>query len=114
MTKFIVGGFAVAAIKSIALVQPAEARCFWNGYNSVCTHGHSHGYYIPHHYARPTKLVLFAHRRHASPGREHEVGQQSSTPSGAAGPHAASAAQRPRASDASPPAQQDETKKEEH
>jgi len=113
MTRFIVGGLAVAAMTGIALMQPAEARCFWNGVNTVCTHPHSHGYYVLHHYARPTKLVLFAHRRHANRGREHEIGQGSSTPAGAAGPHAPPAVQKTQASDAQQPPRQDDTNKNE-
>jgi hypothetical protein len=27
-----------AAIAGVAFVQPAEARCFWNGFETVCVH----------------------------------------------------------------------------
>ena len=113
MTKFIVGALALATT-GIALLQPAEARCFWNGFSTVCTHPHSHGYYVPHQYARPTKLVLFGHRRHANSGREHEIGQGNSTAPAAARAHAPVAAQKSQASDAHQPGRQDETKKEAH
>jgi len=48
MTRLIVGGLVVAAATGIALMQPAEARCFWN-----CTQNIHHH----HHYARPLVLL---------------------------------------------------------
>jgi hypothetical protein len=39
------------AIAGVAFVQPAEARCFWNGFETVCTHGYGpYGYYRHHMY----------------------------------------------------------------
>jgi|tagenome__1003787_1003787.scaffolds.fasta_scaffold19372985_1 hypothetical protein len=34
--KFIFGALAAAAIAGVAFSQPAEARCFWNGFETVC------------------------------------------------------------------------------
>jgi hypothetical protein len=36
--RFILGAIMAAAVASIAFVQPAEARCFWNGFETVCVH----------------------------------------------------------------------------
>ena len=52
MRKFVLLTLAALAISSAALVQPAEARCWWNGYTSICSHPHGpwwhhHG---PHEY----------------------------------------------------------------
>jgi hypothetical protein len=38
--RFILGTIMAAAIAGVAFVQPAEARCFWNGFETVCVrHG---------------------------------------------------------------------------
>lgn len=48
--KFVLGAFAAAVIAGVAFVQPAEARCFWNGFAMECFHsnpyfwGHRHFY----------------------------------------------------------------------
>jgi len=44
---------ALASIVVAGLLwsQPAEARCWWNGYRTVCTH-HRHHWY-GYHYYRP-------------------------------------------------------------
>jgi hypothetical protein len=39
--RFILGALAAVAIAGVAFVQPAEARCFWNGFETVCVH---HGF----------------------------------------------------------------------
>jgi hypothetical protein len=51
MKKMVV---AVAAVIVAALLwsQPAEARCWWNGFRTVCTHRHYWGY-NPYRYYRP-------------------------------------------------------------
>ena len=36
--KFSLGALAAATIAGVAFVQPAEARCFWNGFETVCVH----------------------------------------------------------------------------
>ena len=50
--RYILGAIVAAAITGVAFVQPAEARCFWNGFETVCVH-HSYpmwgGGYRPYH-----------------------------------------------------------------
>jgi len=42
--KYVLGALAaVTLFAGVASAQPAEARCFWNGYGWNCSHG-------PHHY----------------------------------------------------------------
>ena len=36
--EYILGAIVAAAIAGVAFVQPAEARCFWNGFETVCVH----------------------------------------------------------------------------
>jgi hypothetical protein len=36
--KFVLGAVAAALLAGAAFVQPAEARCFWNGFETVCVH----------------------------------------------------------------------------
>ena len=50
MKKMVV---ALAAVIVAVLLwsQPAEARCWWNGFRTVCTHRHYWGY--PYRYYRP-------------------------------------------------------------
>ena len=43
--RFILGTIMAAAVASIAFVQPAEARCFWNGFETVCVHHSFPGYH---------------------------------------------------------------------
>jgi hypothetical protein len=38
-----------AAVASVAFVQPAEARCFWNGFETVCVR-HGPPMFGPRHY----------------------------------------------------------------
>jgi hypothetical protein len=50
--RFILGALAAVAIAGVAFVQPAEARCFWNGFETVCVH-HGfgpYGFYRHHMY----------------------------------------------------------------
>ena len=42
--KTLLGATAGLAIIGFAFVQPAEARCYWNGYEQVCVH-HSYREY---------------------------------------------------------------------
>jgi hypothetical protein len=37
------GAIAAAMLVGAVWAQPAEARCFWNGFATVCTH-HGYGY----------------------------------------------------------------------
>jgi hypothetical protein len=46
---------AVLLFAGLFWPQPAEARCWWNGFRTVCTHHHYrhhwwYGYYRPYHY----------------------------------------------------------------
>jgi hypothetical protein len=41
--KVVLGTLAAAMLVGAVWAQPAEARCFWNGYATVCTH-HGYGY----------------------------------------------------------------------
>jgi hypothetical protein len=51
--KFFVGALAaVALFAGVAAAQPAEARCFWNGYTWHCWHPHYHGYWRSPYYHR--------------------------------------------------------------
>ena len=46
--RFIVGALAaVTLLVGVAASQPAEARCYWDGYVWHCWHPH---YYGPHYY----------------------------------------------------------------
>ena len=36
--KVVLGTLAAAMLFGAVWAQPAEARCFWNGYGTVCTH----------------------------------------------------------------------------
>jgi hypothetical protein len=36
--KLVVGALAAAVVAGVAFVQPAEARCFWNGFGTTCIH----------------------------------------------------------------------------
>lgn len=58
--KKILMALAVLMFAGLFWSQPAEARCWWNGFRTVCTHHHYwrhhwwYGYYRPyHHYYRP-------------------------------------------------------------
>lgn len=47
--KFVLGAIAAVVIAGTAFVQPAQARCFWNGFAMECFHSspywmHRHAY----------------------------------------------------------------------
>ena len=48
--RFILGTLMAVAITALAFVQPAEARCFWNGFQTVCVHRYHYGFYRPFYY----------------------------------------------------------------
>ena len=49
--RFILGALAaVALLVGVAASQPAEARCWWNGYSWHCWHPHHYYGYPYHHY----------------------------------------------------------------
>lgn len=53
--KKIVMALAFVMFAGLFWPNPAEARCWWNGYRTVCTH-HRHywsGHYYPYRYYRP-------------------------------------------------------------
>jgi hypothetical protein len=51
--KFILGALAaVTLLVGVAASQPAEARCFWNGFGWQCYHPYHHWGWR-HHYYRP-------------------------------------------------------------
>ena len=45
--KFILGALAAIVVTGIAFVQPAEARCFFNGFETVCVHRQHFGFDRP-------------------------------------------------------------------
>ena len=48
--KLILGALAAATLLTgIAAAQPAEARCFWNGYVTECFRTHHHSWWWRHH-----------------------------------------------------------------
>ena len=51
--RFILGAIMAAALAGVAFVQPAEARCFWNGFETVCVrHSGPMFGYDRHHFYR--------------------------------------------------------------
>jgi hypothetical protein len=49
--KFILSALAaVTLLVGVAASQPAEARCFWNGYGWNCYHGYGHHWWWRHHH----------------------------------------------------------------
>jgi hypothetical protein len=47
--KFILGALAaVTLLAGVAVSQPADAACTWNGYGWHCWHPHSYGYGYHH------------------------------------------------------------------
>jgi len=58
--KFILGALgAVALLVGVAASQPAEARCFWNGFAMECYHSPHFGYMHRPYWDRP-----FVEQRH--------------------------------------------------
>jgi len=51
--KKIVMALALVMFAGLFWSSAAEARCWWNGYRTVCTHRHYYGYYNPYRYYRP-------------------------------------------------------------
>ena len=49
MRKFVLATLAALAIGSAAFAQPAEARCWWNGYSWHCWGG-PHAWWWRHHH----------------------------------------------------------------
>jgi hypothetical protein len=47
--KFILGMLMAVAMTALAFVQPAEARCFWNGFETVCVHRQHFGFVRPYY-----------------------------------------------------------------
>lgn len=51
--KLMLGTVAAVMLLGAAFAQPAEARCFWNGFAMECWHAPHHGYWHhPHPYWR--------------------------------------------------------------
>ena len=48
MRKFVLATLAALAIGTAAFAQPAEARCWWNGFAWHCWHPHA--WYWRHHH----------------------------------------------------------------
>ena len=49
--KFILGALAaVSLLVGIAASQPADARCFWNGFGFECFHRPHYGYWHHRHW----------------------------------------------------------------
>jgi hypothetical protein len=48
--RFVLGAVAAALLAGAAFVQPAEARCFWNGFAMECYH--SNPYWQHRHFDR--------------------------------------------------------------
>lgn len=48
--KFVLVALAAAVIAGVAFVQPAEARCFWNGFAMECFHEGPHFWHERHFY----------------------------------------------------------------
>jgi len=52
--KFILSALAaVTLMVGVAASQPAEARCFWNGYGMQCYHGYGYHHWGWRHHYRP-------------------------------------------------------------
>jgi hypothetical protein len=48
--KFILGALAaITLLAGVAVSQPADAACNWNGYGWHCWHPYNHGYQTYHH-----------------------------------------------------------------
>jgi hypothetical protein len=53
--RFVLGAVAAALLAGAAFVQPAEARCFWNGFAMECYHSNPYWGHRPFYrdYDRP-------------------------------------------------------------
>jgi hypothetical protein len=66
MRKFVLATLAALAIGTAAFVQPAEARCWWNGYSWHCWGGpHAWGWRHHHPYWRHYGWGYGPHWHHA-------------------------------------------------
>ena len=62
--KFILGALgAVALLVGVAASQPAEARCFWNGFAMECYHSPHFGYWRHPGFDRPAWDRPYVERR---------------------------------------------------
>jgi hypothetical protein len=50
MRKLVLATLTALAIGTAAFAQPAEARCWWNGYSWHCGRPHHAGWYRHHHW----------------------------------------------------------------
>jgi len=65
MRRFVLATLAALAIGTAAFAQPAEARCWWNGYSWHCWHPHGWwGYHHPYwrHYGYGYGPYWYHHR----------------------------------------------------
>ena len=63
--KFILSALgAVALLVGVAASQPAEARCFWNGFAMECYRSHDFGYFHRPYWDRPYMDRPFVERHY--------------------------------------------------
>lgn len=43
--KYVLGAVAAALLVGATFVQPAQARCFWNGFAMECFHSNPYGWH---------------------------------------------------------------------
>jgi hypothetical protein len=48
--RFVLGAIAAVVLAGTAFVQPAEARCFWNGFAMECYHSNPYWMHRQHVY----------------------------------------------------------------
>ena len=65
MRKFILATLAALAIGTAAFAQPAEARCWWNGYSWHCSYPHAWWWRHHHPYWRHYGWGYGPHWHHA-------------------------------------------------
>jgi hypothetical protein len=53
MRNIVIATIAAFLFGTAALAQPAEARCFWNGFAMECWHHPHHDWWARHHYWGP-------------------------------------------------------------
>jgi hypothetical protein len=49
--KYLLSGLAAFLLLGAVMSTPAEARCWWNGWTTVCAPGYGYGYYRPYYRA---------------------------------------------------------------
>jgi hypothetical protein len=59
--KYVLGAVAAALLVGATFVQPAEARCFWNGFAMECFHSNPYGWHR-HHFYRDFDRPAFMYR----------------------------------------------------